>query len=48
MMQVKLYRKMYNADVLIFAAPIYFGGVSGALHTLLGCRYPLIQLKPQY
>lgn len=37
----KLYPKILEADVLVFATPIYFGEMCGSLKTFLDRMYPL-------
>lgn len=37
--------KIYEADVVVFAAPVYFGSVSGQVQTLLDRTYPLFPWK---
>lgn len=37
--------KMHETDVIVFAAPVYFGGVSGQMQTLLDRTYPLFPWK---
>lgn len=37
----KLYPLIREADVLVFATPIYFGNMSGALKTFIDRMYPL-------
>lgn len=38
-----LYTSVQEADVLVFATPIYFGGISGQLKTFLDRLYPIYQ-----
>lgn len=37
----KLYPKLAEADVIVFATPIYFGEISGSLKTFIDRMYPL-------
>ncbi len=37
----KIYPKILEADILVFATPIYFGEMSGSLKTFLDRMYPL-------
>ena len=37
--------KMHDADILVFAAPVYFGGVSGIFQTLMDRTYSLFPCK---
>lgn len=37
----KIYPKILEADVLVFATPIYFGEMSGSLKTFIDRMYPL-------
>ena len=41
----KIVEKMHETDVIVFAAPVYFGGVSGQMQTLLDRTYPLFPWK---
>jgi multimeric flavodoxin WrbA len=41
----EIVRKIHDADVVVFAAPVYFGGVSGQMQTLLDRTYPLFPWK---
>jgi len=41
----ELVKKIHEADVIVFAAPVYFGGVSGQMQTLLDRTYPLFPWK---
>jgi len=38
-----LYEKIKNADVIVFATPIYFGEISGQLKVFLDRLYPIYQ-----
>ena len=37
--------KMHEADILVFAAPVYFGGVSGIFQTLMDRTYSMFPCK---
>ena len=41
----ELVKKIHEADVIVFAAPVYFGGVSGQMQTLLDRTYSLFPWK---
>ncbi|NGX52307.1 MAG: putative NAD(P)H-dependent FMN-containing oxidoreductase YwqN [Candidatus Anoxychlamydiales bacterium] len=41
----EIVKKIHEADVIVFAAPVYFGGVSGQMQTLLDRTYPLFPWK---
>lgn len=41
----EIINKLHDSDVVVFAAPVYFGGASGQMHTLLDRTYTLMQLK---
>lgn len=41
----EIVKKMHETDVIVFAAPVYFGGVSGQMQTLLDRTYPLFPWK---
>lgn len=41
----EIVKKIYETDVIVFAAPVYFGGVSGQMQTLLDRTYPLFPWK---
>lgn len=41
----KIVEKIHEAEVIVFAAPVYFGGVSGQMQTLLDRTYPLFPWK---
>ena len=37
----KLYEKIKNADILVFATPVYFGEISGQLKVFIDRLYPI-------
>lgn len=41
----EIVKKIHETDVVVFAAPVYFGGVSGQMQTLLDRTYPLFPWK---
>jgi multimeric flavodoxin WrbA len=41
----EIVKKIHETDVIVFAAPVYFGGVSGQMQTLLDRTYPLFPWK---
>ncbi len=41
----EIVKKIHKAEVIVFAAPVYFGGVSGQMQTLLDRTYPLFPWK---
>jgi len=41
----EIVKKIQETDVIVFAAPVYFGGVSGQMQTLLDRTYPLFPWK---
>ena len=41
----EIVKKIHEAEVIVFAAPVYFGGVSGQMQTLLDRTYPLFPWK---
>jgi multimeric flavodoxin WrbA len=41
----EIVEKIHEAEVIAFAAPVYFGGVSGQMQTLLDRTYPLFPWK---
>jgi multimeric flavodoxin WrbA len=41
----EIIKKIHDTDALVFAAPVYFGGVSGQMQTLLDRTYPLFPWK---
>ena len=42
----EIVQKIHDADVIVFAGAVYFGGVSGQFQTLLDRTYPLFPWKP--
>lgn len=41
----EIVEKIRKSEVIVFAAPVYFGGVSGQMQTLLDRTYPLFPWK---
>ncbi len=41
----EIVKKIHEAEVIVFAAPVYFGGISGQMQTLLDRTYPLFPWK---
>ena len=44
----EIVNKIYQSDIIVFAAPVYFGGISGQMQTLLDRTYPLFQWKLKF